>query len=1230
MVTASRQLDGVETSIRAPGSSGDVPRSSLRKDDLFENGEKEGVLFDTSSQFVLQDRSHFGPSLDSACCSKILSDLRKIDEECLAFAFHDEISLRRRMSGFHVTSLRRLLFKQWKSFVEERKVLKLRSDGGLKSFSSFLQGLTPVEKEDILPLLVQARKEVEDARIRKKEVRVEKLFTFRSQLDAETSTLKKKKIVNDWLNLGFGRDFSEVEVRNGLFLRENVRIEDEAIRNFFKSKIHELGKTAGVWRHDLGKKISWAKRDEHGLAYYTLDAFDDIWSHVFADVSALQEVGGFFVPCDMLQEMFVFIGASPGDIDDMDSFFDAEGIWMPVSALHPEGLLKILLLLWKCRDGNLVKRETGNFVQRPFMGTLWTNEDSLMVLPSTLAVGGQLQDVFDVFLQEQWIGLGEYMELQSRTFLTQRGMISEPLREEDILPTVSDTLSWTNLLVESDLRENCIGLALRQTSHMMSLIEFSGRRSSEWEPDGGKFVSLRVCDDLFAFCFIDERCGGRNFDFIRETVCGDFHVGVFMGNSPVNGKDPLANHAIYRFVALQQKEPDGGGIITVGNEENRQGGHVIGEQDDGSFSSKKWSRVELGKIDVVHCGLAGMWKEYQFATLADLRRAWGAQVVNVQLRFNKYLGKFDDFEKWEVYLRPDDAEAVCWIHSSWRTRINFQTEYLYSMFGCGLMGLEMDRAILLMPRLSSISVVTAVDGDLPPIIVDLFSGIGGWQWGNSDTSVVSVEKDPAVIAVHAAQTGVGVIDATCIDRIWGLNVDRLPILLNFDVRDRRWWVVFLLFRVLYCTGPPPCVSWSGAAHSAGLDHPEGLLFGETLAMGHALSFPKQAIENVAAILCHRHWRDLKALVESVLNMNLVILKLDLQMFMPLKRLRVFLFIGQDKRTIGPFQECVGSCMSLYGFQHMLCPRLLRSKGLLSVFMRDGRVRAGIRRIDSLEFAWLLGFSGIKWPRCLRTAFRVLGNCVSQIHARIVNGWIQRNWLGLPFDFDLLWNDLRRINDGNMMLADCQFFQDDEWIRWETGGSSGNLRVVDVQKVGISIQTAGKGLFFRVPFHPGLLMHQILSVVYPCDWSKIDILFRNSKTLYSLCNGDFHISVLDVCIMIDGIGWIQVSPLVPLGNIYERVLMQRGIDIRPFQLCIDDGPVDKDVLIAAFLPKNRYYLCDSLNQRFDNFLTPSVKRRRLAAGTFAAQPALVSGNGQVFDGICIDLLHVLTGCQIGIT
>ena len=550
-------------------------------------------------------------------------------------------------------------------------------------------------------------------------------------------------------------------------------------------------------------------------------------------------------------------------------------------------------MLWRCRDGKSVKVDPGRIEQRKFLGTVRTYADSVMVLPSALAKGGYLQDVFDVFLQEQWIDLGEYMELQSRTFLNRSGHLIEPLDEKAIPPTVSDTLSWTNVIVDGDLRENCIGLALRQMLHMMSLIEHSGR-SSEWEPEAGKFVSLRASGDLFAFCFFDEWSGGRCVDVIREAVCGDFHVAVLLGNSLVNGKDPLANHAIYQIVALHQGEPDGIGTIPVEHEGNGQRGLLIGERDGCSFSSKKWSRVELSKIDVVHCGLAGMWKDYQFATVADLRRSWGAQVVNVQLRFCKYLGKLDDFEKWEVYLRPDDAEAMCWIDSSWSKRIDFQTGQWFSMFGCGMVGLDGDRVMLLMPRLSCISVVMAMDGDLPPIIVDLFSGIGGWQWGNPATNIVSVEKDSAVIAVHAAQTGVEVIDATRIDRIWNLKVDCLPVLLNFDVRDRRWWVIFLLFRVLCSTGSPPCVSWSGAAHSAGLDHPEGLLFGETLALGQSLGFPKLAIENVAAILCHRHWRDLKAVVEHVMDMNLVVLKLDLQMFMPLKRLRVFLFIGQDE------------------------------------------------------------------------------------------------------------------------------------------------------------------------------------------------------------------------------------------------------------------------------------------------------------------------------------------------
>ncbi len=241
----------------------------------------------------------------------------------------------------------------------------------------------------------------------------------------------------------------------------------------------------------MGKRFLWVAHGEDGLAFSSLDTFEDVWSQVFTGSSFGDEVGGFFIPSRALRDMFVFIGVTSSDMDDMDFLFEGEGVWMPLTSLHPEGLLKVLLMLWKCRDGKLVKVDPGRIEHRQTMGTVRTCADSLMVLPSALAKGGHLQDVFDAFLQQQWLDLGEYMELQSPISLNRSGHTFGPLEEKTIQPTVSDTLSWTSVIVDSDLRENCIGLALRQMSRMMSSIEHSGRRPSEWEPDSGKFVSLR-------------------------------------------------------------------------------------------------------------------------------------------------------------------------------------------------------------------------------------------------------------------------------------------------------------------------------------------------------------------------------------------------------------------------------------------------------------------------------------------------------------------------------------------------------------------------------------------------------------------------------------------------------------------------------------------------------------------------------------------------------------------
>ena len=386
----------------------------------------------------------------------------------------------------------------------------------------------------------------------------------------------------------------------------------------------------------------------------------------------------------------------------------------------------------------------------------------------------------------------------------------------------------------------------------------------------------------------------------------------------------------------------------------------------------------------------------------------------------------------------------------------------------------------------------------PQITLDFFSGIGGWQSGNDQGPVISIEKDPEVARIQAAQQGSRIIGESQIEEIWHINTEDLPIILNFDVRDKRWWILFNLFRVLYAVASPPCVSWSGATFAAGLDQEEGILFGETLIIAFRLHICKFALENVCAILGHKHWKILSKLIEEVMQKHLTILRLDLSMFSPLRRLRAFFFVDNSQevieivprktwlhthiiqsvawtplfrasandlaltetarhaasepallplewkngaiesmitrsdclrmRTVSPFDAVVSSCMSQYGFQHHLNLRLLRGKGLLSFFFQDDRAIGGLRLVDPLEFAWLLGFGDVRWPRCLKTAYKVLGNCVAPFHAKIANFWMKINWLNHSADPHSIWDELNVYN-GARMLAHCQFAQDEHWIQW---------------------------------------------------------------------------------------------------------------------------------------------------------------------------------------------------------
>ena len=151
-----------------------------------------------------------------------------------------------------------------------------------------------------------------------------------------------------------------------------------------------------------------------------------------------------------------------------------------------------------------------------------------------------------------------------------------------------------------------------------------------------------------------------------------------------------------------------------------------------------------------------------------------------------------------------------------------------------------------MPQLLKISTLTLCDGENPRSVIDFSSGIGG-QWGNACEHVVSIEKDPVLARVHAAQTGMRVIDEYQLESI-APSVRR-----------------FSCFSGFYLPLRPRLASPGLVPHfHLGRIMRMSFCFVRQLATGEALEMLRLALENVAAILCHKHWRDIRNLVESVI------------------------------------------------------------------------------------------------------------------------------------------------------------------------------------------------------------------------------------------------------------------------------------------------------------------------------------------------------------------------------
>ena len=55
------------------------------------------------------------------------------------------------------------------------------------------------------------------------------------------------------------------------------------------------------------------------------------------------------------------------------------------------------------------------------------------------------------------------------------------------------------------------------------------------------------------------------------------------------------------------------------------------------------------------------------------------------------------------------------------------------------------------------------------------------------------------------------------------------------------------------------------------------------------------------------------------------------------------------------------------------------------------------------------------------------------------------------------------------------------------------------------------------------------------------------SLNSICHGNFAVTTCDICIFVDGIGWVQILPLEPVNALFQAIWSQKAIDVSAFRL-----------------------------------------------------------------------------------
>ncbi len=210
-------------------------------------------------------------------------------------------------------------------------------------------------------------------------------------------------------------------------------------------------------------------------------------------------------------------------------------------------------------------------------------------------------------------------------------------------------------------------------------------------------------------------------------------------------------------------------------------------------------------------------------------------------------------------------------------------------------------------------------------VFDAYSGFGGWYKGGQIVGApykVFWEIDPEIATLCSRNTGTHVLQTAEIIKMTHETFRHhlsMGITIQGDFGEMAVWEFLCQNGIEWATFSLPCPSWSRLGSERGLDDPRGSEHHTLLSFSRYAQPLLLVLENVDALLSHRHWIDLRALFVE-LGFQIIHVGSDsLQKVMPMSRNRACIIIA-NRAYASEFRTMDLGMSEFPPLGHMMNPR----------------------------------------------------------------------------------------------------------------------------------------------------------------------------------------------------------------------------------------------------------------------------------------------------------------------